>query len=88
MENRPDSTLDDVGEVARSKGVARLRTTAAALLVLVLVAAVLGVTCGPRRRAAACPSGAERGAPPELGQRGGDGVEVGGVGHHSKIHAS
>ncbi|MCR8691743.1 hypothetical protein NWP13_04275 [Rhodococcus pyridinivorans] len=42
MENRPKSTLDDVGEVARSKSVARLRTTAAALLVLVLVAGILG----------------------------------------------
>ncbi|WP_261379570.1 hypothetical protein [Rhodococcus rhodochrous] len=42
MENWPDSTLDDVGRVARSKGVERLRTTAAVLLVIVLVAGVLG----------------------------------------------
>ncbi|MFF0240541.1 hypothetical protein ACFYRW_09925 [Rhodococcus pyridinivorans] len=42
MESRPESTLDDVGKVARSKGVAWLRTAAAAVLVIVLVAGVLG----------------------------------------------
>ena len=42
MDSRPESTLDDVGKVARSKGVARLRTAAASLLVIVLVAGMLG----------------------------------------------